>query len=143
MGLWRVLWPLIGRDKGAYNMSYSQSDLDKINTALNCLEAVRSRILEDLKGSKTRAKAPEISKPLNEMGELNREITVKQCLGVYGQPTDDEHVKAVVKIVNTYNASMEQLNGCLGKIQEYSRDHEINDLKRYTYGSLHKEFKGR
>lgn len=124
-------------------MSYTQSDLEKINTALNCLEAVRVRILEDLNSKNKNKKAPEISKPLNQTGELNRELIIKQCLELYDQPTDDEHVKAVAKIVNTYNASMEQLNGCLGKIQEYSRDHEINDLKRYTYGSLHKEFKGR
>jgi len=121
-------------------MGYTQSDLDKINTALNCLEAVRVRILEDLNGKKKTA--PPV-KPLKEMGELNKELTVKQCLENFGQPTDDEHVKAIVKIVNSYGLTLDQLGSCLYTIQEYGKNHEINDLKRYTYGSLHKEFKGR
>lgn len=122
-------------------MGYTQEDLNRVNNALNSLEALRVRILEDLNGKPKKKEAPEISKPLNETGELNRELIVKQTLAVFGQPTDEEHIKAVAKIVNTYNASLEQLSACLGKIQEYGKAHEINDLRRYTYGCLHKEFK--
>ena len=67
---------MLGR-KEVKKMGYTQNDLEKINTALNCLEAVRVRILEDLNGKK--GKAPAVSKPLNDMGELNKELTVKQC----------------------------------------------------------------
>lgn len=120
------------------------SILEKLNTALNILESARLEVIKaetkEKKTSKKKTKklSEEISKPLNEMGELNRELTVKQCLERYGQPTDDEHVESVNRIITGNGITLEQLDSCLERVKYANDKDPKNDIKKYTYSCLYK-----
>ena len=120
------------------------SILEKLNTALNILESARLEVIKaetkEKKTSKKKTKklSEEISKPLNEMGELNRELTVKQCLERYGQPTDDEHVESVNRIITGNGITLEQLDSCLERVKYANDKDPKNDIRKYTYSCLYK-----
>ena len=118
--------------------------IEKLNTALNILDSLRLEIMkEDTKQKKTKKADPvkEVTKPLNEMGELNQQITIKQILEKYDQPADDGHIESIQKIINSNGISLEKLDSCIERVK-YANDKEPkNDIKKYTYSCLYKEGK--
>lgn len=118
--------------------------LEKINKACNILDSLRAEIINGSKPARKGKKnkktvSEEITKPLEEMGELNRELTVKQCLERYGQPTDDDdHIQSVCNIVVKNGITLDQLEGALIRIKEQADHDKVKDIKTYTYGTLHR-----
>ena len=119
--------------------------LDRINTAANILDGIRAELInEDSQPKKSKAKGlakkltEEITKPLEEMSALNQELTVKQCLERYGQPTDDEHVESVNRIVSSNGITLEQLDSCLERVKYANDKDPKNDIRKYTYSCLYK-----
>lgn len=118
--------------------------IEKVNTALNILESVRAELLKGDKGGKKAKKntasdpLKDTEKGLNEMGDLNQQITIKRTLEKYGQPTDDDHIASVQKIINSNGLTLEQLDSCLERVK-YANDKEPkNNIKAYTYSCLYK-----
>ena len=121
--------------------------LEKINTACNILDSVRAELInEDRKTKKGNKKAKgiaktlaeEIKKPLEEMSELNKGLTVKQCLEKYGQPTDDDHIESIKRIVSNNDITPEQLDSCLERVKYANDKDPKNDIRKYTYSCLYK-----
>ena len=116
--------------------------LEKLNTALNILDGLRAEIIRaDSKQKKEKKADPvkEVTKPLNEMGDLNQQITIKQILEKYGQPTDDEHIESVQRIINSNNITLEKLDSCIERVKYANDKDPKNDIKKYTYSCLYKE----
>ena len=124
--------------------------IEKVNQACNILDSLRAELINDSKApkskkNKTAEKVTDalngITKDLAEMGELNRELTIKQLLEKYGQPADDEHIESINKIVTDNGITLKQLDSCLERVK-YANDKEPkNDIKKYTYSCLYKESK--
>ena len=92
------------------------------------------------KGKKRQKKvSEEIRKPLTEMGELNQELTVKQILAQHPeQPQNDSHIQSVINCVRMHNATAEQLEDALDRIKQQNDKGKVNDIRTYTYKTLHK-----
>lgn len=120
------------------------SDQEKLLNAVDRL--IADIVNEDApkKKKKTRKKvSEEISKPLADMGELNRELTVTQILERHPeQPKDDDHIQSVVKCVNMHNITAEQLEDALDRVKRYQETKGIDDIRRFTYRCLHNMNKG-
>ena len=122
--------------------------IEVLNKALNPLDKLRADLINEGKAEKKAGKkkskktvtaiTEEITKPLAEMGELNRELTIKQSLERYGQPTDSDHVTSVLKIVDDYGITLMQLECCLERVKYANDKDPKNDLKKYTYSCLYK-----
>lgn len=123
--------------------------IEKLNTACNILDSLRAEIINETKAPKTKKKKSDaekvtdalngITKELSEMGELNRELTIKQTLEKYGQPTDDDHIESIVKIVSDNGITLKQLDSCLERVKTANDKDPKNDIKKYTYSCLYKE----
>ena len=120
--------------------------IETLNKALNTLDKLRSDLINEgrkeekaTKKKRTTGKiTEEVTKPLEEMGDLNRELTIKQCLERYGQPTDDDHIASVKKIVDGNGITLEQLDSCLERVKYANDKDPKNDIKKYTYSCLYK-----
>ena len=118
--------------------------LNRLNEIYNKVD----RLIVDLinedqpkkKGKKKQKKvSEEIRKPLAEMGELNRELTVTQILERHTeQPKDDSHIQSVINCVRMHNATAEQLEDALDRIKQQNDKGKVNDIRTYTYKTLHK-----
>jgi len=119
--------------------------IDKINTALNILEGVRLALLKEQKPEKKKKPAADpvkdSKKDLADMGELNRQLTIKQILEKYGQPADDDHVESIYKIVNKNGITIKELDSCIERVKTANDKEPKNDIKKYTYSCLYKEGK--
>ena len=123
--------------------------IEKLNTACNILDSLRAEIINETKAPKAKKKKGDaekvtdalngITKELSEMGELNRELTIKQTLEKYGQPTDDDHIESIVRIVNDNGITLKQLDSCLERVKIANDKDPKNDIKKYTYSCLYKE----
>ena len=113
--------------------------LEKINTACNILDSLRAELINEDRGIKKagKKKKEDVTKTLAEEGELEQEFLIKQTLEQYSQPTDDEHVENVSKIIKSNNITLEQLARCLQRVNTANAKTPIRDIKKYTYGSLH------
>ena len=117
--------------------------IEKINIACNILDSLRADLINESaptgkKKKKQKKVSEEITKPLAEMGELNRELTVKQIVERYQeQPQDDDHIQSVCNIVSKKGITTEQLEGCLDRIREHATKHEVQDIRKFTYKCLH------
>lgn len=118
--------------------------LNRLNEIYNKVD----RLIVDLinedqpkkKGKKKQKKvSEEISKPLADMGELNRELTITQILERHPeQPQDDNHIQSVINCVRMHNATAEQLEDALDRIKQQNDKGKVNDIRTYTYKTLHK-----
>lgn len=115
--------------------------IEILNKVLNPLDKLRSDLINEGraqgktgKKKKTKKLAEDVSKPLEEMSEL----TVKQCLEKYGQPTDDDHVESVKRIVSNNDITAEQLDSCLERVKYANDKDPKNDIRKYTYSCLYK-----
>lgn len=116
---------------------------EKLNIAGNIIDGVLVQLAKAEKkttgGKKSKKKvSEEIKKTFAEMGELNQELTVTQCLERYEQPTDDDHVNSVLNIMRRNNIEVDQLEGVLERIQAQAKKNGVEDIKKYTYACLHK-----
>lgn len=136
-----------GKLKGVRKMEQTEREriIEVLNKVLNPLDKLRSDLINEgraqskaEKKKDTKKLAEEISKPLADMGELNRELTVKQSLERYGQPTDDDHIASVLKIVDNNGITLEELESCLERVKYANDKDPKNDLKKYTYSCLYK-----
>lgn len=119
--------------------------IEKINTALNILEGVRTEILkadsqERKKAKKSKGADPlkEVEKPLEVMSDLNQQLTIKQTLEKYGQPSDGEYVESIQKIITGNAITLEQLDACLDRVKWANDKEPKNNIKAYTFSCLHK-----
>lgn len=118
--------------------------LNRLNEIYNKVD----RLIVDLinedqpkkKGKKKQKKvSEEISKPLADMGELNRELTITQILERHPeQPQDDNHIQSVINCVRMHNTTAEQLEDALDRIKQQNDKGKVNDIRTYTYKTLHK-----
>lgn len=118
--------------------------LNRLNEIYNKVD----RLIVDLinedqpkkKGKKKQKKvSEEISKPLADMGELNRELTITQILERHPeQPKDDSHIQSVINCVRMHNTTAEQLEDALDRIKQQNDKGKVNDIRTYTYKTLHK-----
>ena len=115
--------------------------LEKMNTALNILDSVRLELIkedtETTKKKKEKVKKADAEK-LKETGELAREYNIKKVLEKYHQPTDDEHVESICKIVENNNISKEQLDACIERVFKANIKEPKKNIKKYTYSCLYK-----
>lgn len=107
--------------------------IEKINTALNILEGVRAEIIKaDGKEKKKARKNSQVESDPQQQKEI------KRVLEKYGQPTDEEHIASVQKIVSTNDITLEQLDACLERVKYANDKDPKNNIKAYTYSCLHK-----
>lgn len=117
--------------------------INRLNEIYNKVDRLIADLInEDTpKKEKKRQKkvSEEIHKPLAEMGELNRELTVTQILERHPeQPKDDSHIQSVINCVRMHNATAEQLEDALDRIKQQNDKGKVNDIRTYTYKTLHK-----
>lgn len=117
--------------------------LNRLNEIYNKVDRLIVDLINEDQPKKKRKKkqkkvSEEIRKPLADMGELNRELTVTQILERHPeQPKDDDHIQSVINCVNMHNITAEQLEDALDRVKEYQETKGINDIKRFTYRCLH------
>ena len=122
--------------------------IEKINTACNILDSLRAELINDSKapkGKKEKQPAEKvadalkgITKELADMGELNKELTIKQILEKYGQPTEDDHIESINRIVTDNGITLKELDSCLERVKYANDKDPKNDIKKYTYSCLYK-----
>ena len=119
--------------------------IEKLNAACNILDSLRAEIINETKAPKGKKKTEkvkdtinEITKELSDMGELNRELTIKQVLEKYDQPTDDEHIANINRIVEKTGITLKELDSCIERVKTANDKEPKNDIYKYTYSCLYK-----